>query len=81
MSVESSLALLTPAGGALMLARLLIMTLSGLYFAFSLIIVRQVSLMTETLITEAGPIMKALAILHCGFALGIIVLLIGYLFG
>lgn len=55
--------------------------LVGLYFIFSLIVVRQVNLMTETLITEVAPFLRAFAIIHAGVALGMIVLLIGFLFG
>lgn len=55
--------------------------LAGLYFIFSLIVVRQVNLMTETLITEVAPFLRAFAIIHAGVALGIIVLFMGFLFG
>lgn len=55
--------------------------LAGLYFVFSLIVVRQVNLMTETLITEVAPFLRAFAIIHAGAALGIIILFIGFLFG
>jgi len=47
------------------------------YFIFSLIVLRQVNLMTTTIKTEGGGIIKALAILFAGFSLGIIVLFIG----
>lgn len=50
-----------------------------LYFIFSLIVIRQVYLMTDTIITEGGPILRALAIVFAGLALGIIVLFIGLL--
>jgi len=53
---------------------------STLYFIFSLIVVRQVNLMNDTLITKTSPLLRALAIIHAGFALGIIVLFIGLLF-
>ena len=58
-----------------------IVTLSVLYFIFSLIVVRQVNLMTETLITEVAPLLRAFAIIHSGIALGIVILFIGFLFG
>lgn len=54
---------------------------SMVYFVFSLIVLRQVNLMTETLITEVAPILRALSIVYAGFSLGIIVLFIGLLFG
>ncbi len=47
------------------------------YFVFTLIVLRQVNLMTSTIKTEGGGILKALAILYAGLALGIIVLMIG----
>lgn len=50
-----------------------------LYFIFSLIVIRQVALMTETVMTEGAPILRILSILHAGLALGIIVLFIGFL--
>lgn len=55
--------------------------LSLLYFVFSLIVVRQVNLMTDTLITEVAPLLRAFAIIHAGVSLGIIILFIGFLFG
>lgn len=61
--------------------RIGIIILAGLYFIFSLIVVRQVNLMTETLITEVSPLLRAFAIIHAGLALGIILLLIGFMFG
>lgn len=45
-----------------------------LYFFFSLIVVRQVALMTETVVTEAGGILKVLSIIYAIFSLGIVVL-------
>lgn len=54
---------------------------ASLYFIFSLIVLRQVNLMTETLITEVAPILRALAIVYAGLSLGIIVLFLGLLFG
>ncbi|MDO8638606.1 MAG: hypothetical protein Q7R43_03455 [Candidatus Daviesbacteria bacterium] len=61
--------------------RLGVLFLAVLYFAFSLIVLRQITLMSETLISETGPVLKAFAILHCGLALGVIILFIGFLFG
>lgn len=56
-----------------------LLLLFGLYFVFSLIIVRQVKLMTQTLITEFDPVIYALSIVHSGLALGVIVLFLGFL--
>ena len=52
---------------------------AAVYFIFTLIVLRQVNLMTSTIKTEGGGILKALAILYAGFALGVIVLMIGLL--
>lgn len=49
------------------------------YAIFALIIVRQVDLMSKTLITPVSPVVKAVAILHGGFAIGLIVLAWGLL--
>ena len=49
------------------------------YAIFSLIIVRQVDLMSKTLITNISPIVKAVAIINAGFAIGLIVLAWGML--
>lgn len=65
----------------LTLIRAGILSLAVAYFFFSLIVVRQVNMMTETVITEAGSVLRALAILHAGVALGAIILFIGFLFG
>jgi hypothetical protein len=48
-----------------------------LYFIFSLIAIRQVTIMADTVRTEGGSILKALAIFHAGLALGIVILFIG----
>lgn len=61
--------------------RLGILLLAVLYFVFSLIVLRQIKLMSETLISESSPVLMAFAILHSGFALGVIILFIGFLFG
>lgn len=48
-----------------------------LYFIFTLIVLRQVNIMTATVKTEGGGLLKALAILYAGLALGVIILFIG----
>lgn len=48
-----------------------------IYFIFSLVVLRQVNLMTATVKTEGGGILKAVAILYAGISLGVIVLFIG----
>lgn len=57
-----------------------VLTLALVYFIFSLIIVRQVDLMTDILITEVAPSIKAFSIVHAGLALGLVVLLAGLIF-
>ena len=83
MSLEGPVVttVLTPFGGFLILVKVGLLLLSALYFIFSLIVVRQVSLMTETLVTEVAPLIRAFSIIHSGLALGIILLFIGLLFG
>lgn len=49
------------------------------YAIFALLIVRQVDLMSKTLITPVSPIVKAIAIIHAGFAIGFFVLAFGLL--
>ena len=49
------------------------------YAIFALLIVRQVDLMSKTLITEMSPILKAFSIIHAGVAIGLIVLAWGIL--
>lgn len=83
MSLEGQVAntILTPAEGFLILVKFGLLLLAVLYFIFSLIVVRQVALMTETLMTEVTPLLRAFSIIHSGLALGIILLFIGLLFG
>lgn len=61
-------------GGLVLLFKIGFITFATVYFIFSLIIIRQVSLMSETVITEGGFILKAISIIHAGLALGIVVL-------
>ncbi len=49
------------------------------YAIFALVIVRQVTLMTKTLITPVSPIVKAISIIHAGFAIGLAVFIMGTL--
>lgn len=65
--------------GIIGILKLLFIAFALAYFLFSLFVIRQVNLMTETVSTEGGPILKAIAILHSGLALGIIILFIGFL--
>lgn len=56
-----------------------ILLILAFYAIFALIVVRQVDLMSKTLITEVSPILKAFSIIHGGFAIGLIVLAWGIL--
>ncbi len=51
-----------------------------LHFVFSLMVVRQVKLMTETVVTEAASGMRALSIFYALLSLGVIALLVVILF-
>lgn len=42
------------------------------YFIFSVIAARQITMMTETIETQAGPALRILGIVHAIFALGMI---------
>lgn len=52
--------------------------LAILYFIFSLIVIGQVRLMTETVTTEAGPLLRFFSILHAGVALIVIVVFLAF---
>lgn len=47
-----------------------------LYFFFSIIVVRQVALMTETVVTEIGPVLKFLSIIYALLSLGALIFFI-----
>lgn len=50
-----------------------------LYAIFALLIVRQVDLMSKTLITPVSPIVKAVSIVHAGLSVGFVILFFGAL--
>lgn len=56
-----------------------ILIILSFYAIFSLLIVRQVDLMSKTLITSVTPFIRAFVILHAGFAIGFIILAFGML--
>ncbi len=62
-----------------LLLRVAILVILGLYAIFALLIVRQVDLMSRTLITPVSPLIKAISIIHAGFAIGFLVLIFGTL--
>ncbi len=49
------------------------------YAIFALVVVRQVALMSQTLITPVSPIVKGIAIIHGGFAIGLTIFIMGTL--
>ncbi len=49
------------------------------YTIFAFVIVRQVNLMSQTLITPISSIIKAISLFNFGFSLGLIVLVVGLL--
>lgn len=49
------------------------------YAIFALVVLRQVDLMGKTLITKVSPVLKAMAFVNAGFAIGLIVLAWGIL--
>jgi hypothetical protein len=63
----------------LILARVGIIALLILYIIFAFIIAKQVMVMTETIVTETAPLLRFLAILHVGLAIGVSMLIVGLL--
>lgn len=65
------------AGAAFLKAAILIILI--FYAIFALMVIRQVDLMSKTLVTKISPILKAFAIIHAGVAIGLIILGFGLL--
>ena len=63
----------------LLFVKLIILLILIFYAIFALLVVRQVDLMSKTLITKVSPYVKALSIIHAGFAVGFIILAWGML--
>lgn len=61
------------------IAKGIILLILIFYAIFSLIIVRQVDLMSKTLVTGISPIVKAVSVVHAGVAIGLIILAFGIL--
>jgi hypothetical protein len=78
MQLDNQTLLLT--GGIVnFLFKIGIVTLAIFYFLFSLVVIRQVRIMTNTVITEAGPLLRAFSILHAGAALIIVIFFIAFI--
>ena len=56
-----------------------VLIILAFYAIFALMVVRQVDLMSKTLITRVSPILSAFSILHAGVAIGLIILAWGIL--
>ncbi len=69
-----NLAASNPTGAVFFVFKILIFILSLFYFFYTLIVVRQVFLMTETLVTEVSPVLKILSIAYSALALGVVIL-------
>lgn len=50
--------------------------ISILYFIFSLVVIRQVNLMSETVITKTAGILKIIALIHALLALAVVIFFI-----
>ena len=49
-----------------------------LYFIFSLIVLRQINLMTQTVITEGGPILRILGLIYTILSLVVLIYFIAF---
>ncbi|MBI2335033.1 hypothetical protein HYU96_04515 [Candidatus Daviesbacteria bacterium] len=63
----------------LLVVKIAILIILAFYAIFALMVIRQVDLMSKTLITQVSPILSAFSILHAGVAIGLIVLAWGIL--
>lgn len=63
----------------LIFLKVVILIILAFYAIFALLVVRQVDLMSKTLITTVSPILKGFSIIHAGFTIGLIILAAGIL--
>ena len=56
--------------------KVLLTVLAGLYFIFTLVVIRQVNLMTESLSTEVDPAIRIFSFFYAILSLGVLVLFI-----
>lgn len=70
-----------PQDGISFIFRGLFFILAILYFLFTLIVLRQIFLMTETLITEVAPALKLFGVIYCSIALAVVIIFFIKLFG
>lgn len=59
--------------------RVAIFIIMFLYSIFALLIVRQVIIMSDTLITKVAAVVRGIAIIHGGFAIGLTIFIMGTL--
>lgn len=59
--------------------KVIILLILIFYIIFAAIIIRQVNLMSQTLMTPISPFVKAISLFNFGFSLGLIVLVVGLL--
>lgn len=78
MPITTQVSLFNPQA-TLFFLKMAILLILVFYAIFALIIVRQVDLMSKTLITNVSPILKAFSIIHAGFAASLIILAWGIL--
>lgn len=62
------------------LLQIILLVISVLYFIFTLIVIRQVRLMTETVITDVAPSLRALSIFYGLISLGVVILFVWLIF-
>lgn len=56
-----------------------VLIILGFYVIFALMVIRQVDLMSKTIITTTSKFLSAISIIHAGFAIGLIILAWGIL--
>ncbi len=79
MSVDSNIiAVLLSGQGILLLFKTGFVAFSVVYFIFSLIIIRQVFLLADTVITEGDSILEAVSVAHSVLALGVVVFFVAW---
>lgn len=62
--------------GGIFLIKVGMIGVIGMAFLFSLVVIRQVQLMTDTLITEVSPLLRILSFIHAGVVLIALILAI-----
>lgn len=72
MEISNNLQVIFTSPAFLLFLKFTTLIILAFYTIFALMIVRQVDLMTKTLITPVAGIIKMLAILHAVFVIGLI---------